>query len=303
LDTLPPLSSPTGARIHVRRRLANSPRGVVQINHDAAEHGGRYADFASFLATRGFHVYAHDHRGHGRTEAPDAPRGTLGGAAKVEADLFELHELIVREHPGLPVILFGQGAGALMALDFLVGHAPRIAGAALWNMPVAADYPARFLRAMLGWERFRLGSDVPSPTMRRIMAGWNRKAGGGQSGFDWLSDDPAEVEAYVADPDCGFEPSISMWLDLLRMAARAGSPRLLSSLPLHLAAGSEDPATDGGQQVERFAQRLKQAGFSNLVSRVYAGKRHDLVNSLNRNLIWEEFAEWARVVAGPTAKA
>ena len=48
---------------------------VVQINHGLAEHAARYARFADFLAARGFHVYAHDHRGHGATKAPDAPLG------------------------------------------------------------------------------------------------------------------------------------------------------------------------------------------------------------------------------------
>lgn len=298
------VESPTGSRLHVRRRLAASPRGVVQINHDLAEHGGRYSDFAAFLAGRGLHVYAHDHPGHGETEAPDIPRGGLGGAARLEAELFELHELIAREHPGLPVILFGQGAGALISLGFGIGHAPRIAGAALWNMPVATGYPARFLLAMLGWERFRLGSDVPSPTMRRIVSGWNRKTGADRSEFDWLSDDRQVVEAYLADPLCGIEPPISAWIDVLRMMRRAASTVILAglpeTLPVHLARGEDDPVTDGGRMPEAFERLLSQDGFSNLVSRRWAEMRHDLVNGLNRDLIWEEIAEWAGGVVSGT---
>ena len=38
-----------------------NPKGVVQILHGMAEHGGRYADFAAFLNKNGFIVYADDH--------------------------------------------------------------------------------------------------------------------------------------------------------------------------------------------------------------------------------------------------
>jgi alpha-beta hydrolase superfamily lysophospholipase len=301
------LESPTGAVLNLRAAHAASPRAVIQINHGLAEHSARYGRFAGFLAERGFHVYAQDHRGHGTTTAPDAGKGSFGRGrpmTNVIADVLAVHEHIASRYSGLPVIIFGQGTGALIALQFLLGHAPRVSGAALWNLPVAEEYGARFLAAMLRWERFRLGSDVPSPTMRRILAGWNRKAGGGETGFEWLSDNPAAVEAYVADPLCAREPTISAWLDIARMMRQAGSPARWAGLPsdfhLHLAAGAADPATEGGKQVERLARNLKQAGFSNLVSRVYAEKRHDLVNSLNRNLIWEDFVEWADSIATRT---
>ena len=68
------MASPTGAKLHLHYRSPDTDeRGVVQINHGLAEHAARYASFAAFLAGQGFHVYAHDHRGHGRTTAPDAP--------------------------------------------------------------------------------------------------------------------------------------------------------------------------------------------------------------------------------------
>ena len=67
-------ASPSGAtlKLYVMQAKA-SPRGVIQVNHGLAEHASRYARFAEAMAARGFHVYAHDHRGHGATTAPDAP--------------------------------------------------------------------------------------------------------------------------------------------------------------------------------------------------------------------------------------
>src|SRR5205085_2061158 len=69
-------SSLTGAVLNLYVSSAKStPRGVIQVNHGIAEHAARYGRFAEAMSDAGFHVYAHDHRGHGATTAPDAPPG------------------------------------------------------------------------------------------------------------------------------------------------------------------------------------------------------------------------------------
>ncbi|MCG6115454.1 MAG: alpha/beta hydrolase [Mesorhizobium sp.] len=279
------LPAAAGTGLQVRRHVATKAHGILQINHDLAEHAGRYDDFAQYLARRGFHVYAPDHRGQ----------------VAIDAMLFELHEWISREHPGLPVIVFGQGAGALVAAQFLFGHAPRLAGAALWNMPIATDYAARYLGGMLRWERFRLGSDVPSPTMTRIVRGWNRRVGDHRTGFDWLSEDFAVVDAYMADPACGRDPTIGAWIETMRMMSHAGSKNawagLPRDLPLHIAGGGDNPVTDKGRMVEHLERRLAGLGFEQATFRHHAGLRHDLVNGVSREPVWRDFADWADAVA------
>ena len=52
-----------------------APRAILIVCHGLAEHSKRYARFAAAMAARGYHVFAHDHRGHGETTAPDAPIG------------------------------------------------------------------------------------------------------------------------------------------------------------------------------------------------------------------------------------
>src|SRR5262245_62893379 len=122
--------SPTGATLNLyTRRASGRARGVIQVNHGVAEHAARYARFADAMAAHGFHTYAHDHRGHGYTEAPDAPPrvfGTPDGATKVIADMDAVHDLIEEENPALPVILFGHSMGGLVALNYLLRHPRRI---------------------------------------------------------------------------------------------------------------------------------------------------------------------------------
>lgn len=296
------LASPTGATLNLcSRRAQGKARAVVQVNHGLAEHAGRYARFADFLAARGFHTYAHDHRGHGATTAPDAPPGRFAdeaGAEKVVADVAAVHELIAREHPGLPVILFGHSMGGLIALNFLFDHCERVQAAAVWNANFSAGLAGRAALAVLAWEKFRLGSDVPSRLLPKLtFQAWGRAVPGHRTAFDWLSRDETEVARYLADPLCGWNASVSMWRDIFALIFRGADDTSFSGLrrdlPLLLVGGGKDPATDGGKAVQQLAARMRRMGFSNLVSNIYADTRHESLNEVNRNIIMADFVAWA----------
>jgi alpha-beta hydrolase superfamily lysophospholipase len=295
------LASPTGATLNLYVRRADAPaRAVIQINHGLAEHAGRYARFADFLAAHGFHAYAHDHRGHGGTTAPDAPPGRFAardGGAKVIADVEAVHDLIARRHPDIPVVIFGHSMGGVIALRFVQRHSARLRGAAIWNPVLPHARQCRAAQALLAWERFRLGSDVPSRLMPRLtFRAWARAIPDRRTPFDWLSRDEAEIAGYMADRHCGWDASVSLWQDLLGLTLAGmdggGFDSVRRDLPFDLVGGDADPATDHGRTVARLTSLLQHLGFSNLVSRIYAGTRHESLNELNRNIIMQDFAEW-----------
>ncbi|WP_439501863.1 alpha/beta fold hydrolase [Aminobacter ciceronei] len=300
-DTTTTLASPTGAKLNLYVRHADTPaRAVVQINHGLAEHGARYARFADFLAARGCHVYAHDHRGHGATTAPDAPKGRFAGKNGLDivvADIAAIHDHIAGKHPGLPVVVFGHSMGGLIALNFVLRHSERVAAAAIWNANFSAGILGRLAQAILAFERFRLGSDVPSRMLPKLTFGdWARKIPNRRTEFDWLSRDVSEVDAYVADPLCGWDASVSMWIDVFDLvfagADDGNFAGVRRDLPFNLVGGQRDPATDGGKAVEALAGRLRRMGFSNLVSKVYPETRHESLNEINREPIMADFAGW-----------
>ena len=296
------LASPTGAALNLYvKHATGAARAVVQVNHGLAEHAARYARFADFLAGRGYHVYAHDHRGHGTTRAPDAPPGRFAdtqGGAKVIADVVAVHDLIAREQPGLPVIAFGHSMGASVALNFVLRHSARIHAAAIWNGNFSASLLGQVALGILAWEKFRLGSDVPSRVLPRLtFQAWGKAVPNHRTPFDWLSRDEVEVAKYIADPLCGWDASVSMWQDIVQMALNGGSNRNFATvrrdLFVNLVGGEKDPASDGGKAVSHLAGRMHMMGFSNLVSKVYAETRHESLNEVNRNIIMDEFAAWA----------
>jgi alpha-beta hydrolase superfamily lysophospholipase len=301
-------ASPTGAtlKLYITQAKA-SPRGVIQVNHGIAEHAARYGRFAEAMSARGFHVYAHDHRGHGGTTAPDAPPRMFGspdGGAKVIADVAAIHDRIAKEHPDLPVIVFGHSMGGFVALNFVLRHSARVRGAAIWNANFSAGLLGRLGQAILAYERFRLGSDMPSRMIPKLtFQAWAKQMPGRRTEFDWLSRDPAEVDKYVADPLCGWDASVSMWSDVFRFVFFGADDRNFESvrkdLPFNLVGGEKDPATDGGKAVHDLQKRMARMRFSRVTSRVYAETRHESLNELNRNIITEDFAAWAGSVVAP----
>ena len=299
------LASATGAFLNVYSSLAAKPRGLVQINHGLAEHAARYQRFAAALNEAGFHAYAHDHRGHGGTNAPDAPArmfSPASGAAKVVADVEAVYELIASRHPGLPVITFGHSMGGLIALNHSIKHPARAAGLAVWNSNFSAGILGRVAQAILKFERFRLGHDVPSRMLPKLtFTTWAKSIKNSRTDFDWLSRDTKEVDAYIADPLCGWGASVAMWQDIFELVFAGADDdnlkKLHRTLPIHLRGGGRDPATDFSKATEALASRFQDLGFKAVTTTIDPQSRHESLNEINRAEVTAEFIDWANQVA------
>ena len=72
------LISSTGAKLNVYSLVPQKEvKAIIHIAHGMVEHALRYSRFAKELCQLGYAVYSHDIRGHGHTEAEDAPQGVL----------------------------------------------------------------------------------------------------------------------------------------------------------------------------------------------------------------------------------
>ena len=142
---------------------------------------------------------------------------------------------------------------------------------------------------------------MPSRLLPRLtFRAWGKAVPNHRTLFDWLSRDPAEVDKYIADPLCGWDASVSMWRDVVRMGLNGGRDEnfvgVRRDLFVNLVGGDQDPVSDHGKGITRLADRMQRMGFSNLVSKVYADTRHESLNEVNRNIIMDEFAMWIDTV-------
>ena len=293
--------SPTGAELAYHHAAAQgSERGIILVLHGLAEHSRRYSRFAAALSARGYHLYVHDHRGHGETTAPDAPRGQFSrhdGVSKAINDVIAITEMAASAHTGLPVILFGHSMGGLISLNSAIAHPGAFDAVAVWNANFHPGLAGRAAQLILKTERMLKGSDVPSALLPRLTFGaWGQSIPGHRTLFDWLSRDPTAVDAYIADPLCGFDACVSLWLDLFVMsfdAPRAARlARLPRNLPIHLVGGGGDPATDHGKAVTWLANRLKAAGFSHMTCEINQNARHETLHDIGAIEATAAFADW-----------
>lgn len=301
-ETATDLPSPTGATLSLRHAPAEGKaRAVVLLLHGLAEHAGRYGHFAAFLAARGFDVYAHDHRGHGGTRAPDAPPGRFAwkdGVRLVLEDVIAVRDFAAGRHPGLPVILFGHSLGGMIALATAEAYPDAFDALAVWNADLNPGLAGQAGALLLKAERFLKGSDVPSAFGPRFTFDtWAKSVPDARTPFDWLSRDSRQVRAYIDDPLCGFDASVSMWLDVLALAGHGGSvaalSRLPKALPVSLVGGGHDPATRNGQAMEWLAGRMKALGMSAVTLLIFDEMRHETLNEIGNVDAMKAFAAWA----------
>ncbi len=299
------LKSPTGATLAYHHLpAATDACGMLLISHGLAEHSRRYEAFADAMAGRGFHVYAHDHRGHGETTAPDAPIGRFArrdGVAQVIADVLAVRELAASSHPGLPIILFGHSMGGLISLNTVVTHPAKFDAVTVWNSNFNPGLAGRAAQLILKTERMFKGSDVPSGPLPKLTFGtWGKSIANRRTDFDWLSRIPEQVDKYIADPLCGFDASVSLWLDLFELTFRAPQKanldRLRRDMPIHLVGGGKDPATDGAKAITWLAKHLEKAGFSRITTEIYPDMRHETLNEIGAEEAISNFADWCKRV-------
>lgn len=299
------LESPTGAVLAWRHQPAALPgaRGVLMICHGLVDHAGRYRRFANEMSKQGFEVYAHDHRGHGRTKAPDAPLGRFAwkdGVSLVIADVMAMRRMVGERHPGLPVILFGQSMGGLVTLNTAVSHPDAFDAISIWNSNFNAGLMGRYAQLVLRIAKMMKGSDVPC---QRVTDGtvriWNDKMPEKRTRADWLSRDKAAVDAYLEDPLCQFEASVSLWQDVFQLCYRGPKliERLPKTLPILLVNGDQDPSTNNGREIIWLNDRFRKAGFSHVEVTIYKGMRHEPLNEIGWEVPVADFAAWCgRVV-------
>lgn len=122
-----------GEHIFTRRWLPaeGQPRAVAVLSHGLGEHGEFYLPLARYLLSRGLAVYAHDHRGFGRSG------GRRGYIARYEQYVDDLRSVVERarsEFPGVPVVLVGHSMGGTIALLFSERH-PDLITHAVYSAP------------------------------------------------------------------------------------------------------------------------------------------------------------------------
>jgi alpha-beta hydrolase superfamily lysophospholipase len=263
------------------RWAADAPqRGVVVLAHGLGEHSLRYRRVAEALAAVGFDVVAVDHRGHGATIRRDEERGSFGpgGFGAVVDDFDRVVEQAAAARPGVPVVALGHSLGSFVVQTYLLDHSERL-DAAVLSGSAALDELAVLL----------------DPTAEIDLAMFNAPFQPARTDFDWLSRDPAEVDAYIADPLCGFGLDPVGVASLKAAAPRTGDAAAVAAIregfPVYILSGSADPIHANLAWLDKLVARYTEAGLD-VTARYYEGGRHEMFNETNRDEVVANLIAW-----------
>lgn len=292
------LSASDASTISVAQWWPPSPRAVVQILHGLGEHYGRYDRLAAALNQNGFAVVSHNHRGHGERAKANGELGRFGdgGWSQISADVQRVNEYCREHNPSLPVVLLGHSMGSFVAQS-VIGQQPALADMlVLSGSNLANPGELKIARLLARFEAWRQGAQAHSKLLDRLSFGaYHKRFKPTRTVYDWLSRDPVEVDAYIADPLCGTEPSNELWCDLLEGLVSISNKTFFSDIPPELPVlifgGSEDPV-GGRKGLTRLADAYREAGLKDLTVTIYPGGRHEMFNESNRDQVTDDLTNW-----------
>jgi acylglycerol lipase len=245
------------------------PRGVVAIVHGYAEHSGRYAHVAEFLADRGYAVEAFDLRGHGRSAGT---RARVKSANEYLLDTGRFLYRVRERHLDRPIFLLGHSMGGLIATLYAITRKPSIDGLIVSGPAISASGAPLLMRLAVG-------------VIAKVSPGFGMMALDANA----ISRDPQVVMDYVSDP-LVFTGKMQAGLlaALMRAVARIDQDMEEIELPLLVMHGREDRLAPVAASELLYAR----ASSTDKTLKVYDGLYHEIFNEPERETVLGDLASW-----------
>lgn len=290
-------------RIFVRTwvpTITETPMAVVQIAHGMAEHSARYHSFAAALNQQGIAVYANDHRGHGKTEENPQDRGHFGdylGWELAIQDLSLLTDHIKKMHPNVPVYLFGHSLGSFLVRRYIQLYNREMAGVIISG---TGGHPG--IQGKLGGIITKViirnrGTRFRSSMINNLIFGkYNQNFKPNRTSYDWLSRDEREVDKYMKDELCGYLCTVGfigdMIAGIIELHRNEHIRKIPKDLPIYMFSGAKDPLGKNGKAVIEVAEQYKKLGMQDVIYKLYKDGRHEMLNEVNREEVYQDVIQW-----------
>ena len=113
---------------------------------------------------------------------------------------------------------------------------------------------------------------------------------------DWICSVDEVVDAYTADPWCGFDATVGLARDLLSGVERNEKPENLAKmnkqLPVLFVSGGKDPVGGMSRGVLTCIDAFKRSGMKDVTIRIYPEGRHEMLNESNHEVVYADILRW-----------
>jgi len=287
--------------IYVREWLPDiSPIGIVQICHGVNEHITRYDKFAQYLASKGFVVAGNDHLGHGKSisSLDDLSfLGENGGWELVVGDMRKLYERLREQYRNLPIFIFGHSMGSFLTRTYMIRYHDGPDGVIISGTGHQNGFVLATGLFMANSEIKKHGTRYRSPKLKNLaFNGYNSHYMPNRTEFDWLTRDPAVVDAYISDPLCGADTTAGLFRDMFTgikyITNSKNIERVNKDLPVYLMSGEDDPVGSYGKGVIRTYKDYLKAGLTDVTLKLYHGGHHEMLNEINKEEVYSDISTW-----------
>ena len=239
--------------------------------------------------------------GHGQSINGDGIQGYFhGGWFTAIEDTMQLMNDTMAAYHGVPYVLFGHSMGSFLARTILCKYPDCGISAAIicgtgWQPTFALPALIKVVESICK----KTGESNPSEKLQGMVFGsYNKKVEHPRTAYDWLTRDNKIVDAYIAHPLCGYTASCGLLRDMMKGFAyiqnREHLARMRKDLPVFFIAGGDDPVGNYGKGVHQTADAFRKAGMTDVSVRVYPLCRHEILNEINKEEIYEDVAQWIR---------
>lgn len=277
-----------------------APLAILQLSHGMIEHIERYDDFARFLTAKGILVVGNDHLGHGKSVHSDDELGFFNSSHPSQTVVDDLHELTLymkAQYPGIPYFLLGHSMGSFMARRYLMTYGSELQGAIILGTGQPTNLVLSAGKTVVNiLELFKKNTHRSEFANNLCFGMYNKKFKPARTTHDWLTRNNAVVDAYKADKYCSYLFTLNGYQTLFDTFSFIKTPSNIKcipkSLPIHFAAGTDDPVGDYGKTVIKICTQYRDLGMRNISLKLYENARHELLNELNKNEVYEDLYKW-----------
>ncbi len=278
-------------------------KGIIQVVHGMAEHAERYREFAEYLNSEGFGVYANDHRGHGKTAETLEDIGYFAdnsGWALVISDMFKVTEHIRKEHPSTPIFLLGQSMGSFLSREYITLYGDRLTGVILsgtiGNPGVLGNFAILIAKLSCKFK----GKRTANKLLNNLSFGsYNNSFKPVRTKFDWLSRDEKVVDKYIEDEFCGGVVSSGFYVDMLQgikeINKKENVEKIPKNLPVFFLSGEKDPLGENTKGVSYAIKLFERSGIKDITFKFYRDGRHEMLNEINKTEVYSDIVDWINI--------
>lgn len=275
-------------------------KAVLQLAHGMVEYIDRYDNFARFMAEQGFLVVGNDHLGHGKSVKTDEDYGYFckkDPETVVIRDIHRLKKITQEENPGKPYFLLGHSMGSFFIRKYMTIYGTGVDGILLLgtgNRKQSDITLGLWVSAILSKIR---GDRYRSEFIKNVsFKGYNSHYDNVRTENDWLSRDTNIVDAYNAEKMCQFTFTCNAYNTFFKIMKydfdNSNLEKIPKDLPIYMAAGEEDPVGGYGKEVKLAYENFKAAGIKDITLKLYPQDRHEILNELDKNVVYKDILNW-----------